>query len=285
MIKDNKGRGKVTKPIPARKRADSALQRVNRTMRAFFRNCPQAIILLDLNGKVIEWNPAAEHIFGWSKKEVLGKPNPIIPEDKQGEYLKLRSQVEEGRPYAGKKLRRKRKDGTLIYINMSSALIYDEKGKKLAMMGIAEDVTERIATEENNQILAELVDASPASITVHDFEGNFLYANKMTFDLHGFTREEFLSRNLRDIDVPESAERIAQRMKELDERREASFEVFHYRKDGSKFPLAVSAKVGTWNNRRVILSVASDITEKKMAEDATRENEQILQTMIDSAPT
>lgn len=118
---------------------------------ALIENSPMAIIMLDMSGKVIEWNPAAEHIFGWTKKEIMGKPNPIVPEDKQNEYAALRHQVEEGKPYSGKNLLRRKKDGTLIYINISSALLYDKKGTKIGLVGIAEDITERKKADEELQ--------------------------------------------------------------------------------------------------------------------------------------
>jgi PAS domain S-box-containing protein len=285
QTKDTGLRSLKTKRAAGHATPGPAIHRVNKTIHAFIDHCPHAIILLDLSGNVIEWNPAAGKTFGWSKAEVLGKPNPIVPEEKQDEYRKLRGRVEEGRSYTAQKLRRRRKDGTAVCINMSSALIYDEKGNKLGTMGIAEDITERMQSEKNAQILAELVDASPASITVHDFEGNFLYANQMTYDLHGFTREEFLAKKLSEIDVPETAERIAQRLKEIRERGRAEFEVSHYRQDGSTFPLKVSTKVFRWNDRKVVLSVASDISERQSIEKQLRENQNFLETIIETAPT
>ena len=54
----------------------------------------------------------------------------------------------------------------------------------------------RTLSEERLRILNDLVDIAPASITVHDFAGRFLYANQKTFDLHGYSRKEFLSLKL-----------------------------------------------------------------------------------------
>ena len=45
-------------------------------------------------------------------------------------------------------------------------------------------------------------DDAPSSITIHDFDGNFLYANKETFRLHGYTREEFLAKDLAEWERP-----------------------------------------------------------------------------------
>jgi len=136
-----------------------------------------------------------------------------------------------------------------------------------------EDRTDEILAQEENALLADLLNDSPAAITVSDFEGNFLYSNKKNLDLHGYSLSEFLNLDLSRIDIPESAQCIADRMKELKETGEASFEVVHFRKDGHKIPLEVHAKVATWGERDVIISIATDITERKQAESALKESE------------
>src|SRR4030067_2326310 len=65
--------------------------------------------------------------------------------------------------------------------------------------------SERRRTEADLRVLAELIDITPASITVHDFDGNFFFVNKQTLKYHGFTEKEFLSLKLNELDVPESA--------------------------------------------------------------------------------
>ncbi len=113
--------------------------------------------------------------------------------------------------------------------------------------------------------LATVVEMSPAAITVHDFEGNVLYANQKTLALHGYSREEFLRLNLRDIDVRPATALIPSRLDEIRERGEFTVEVEHYRKDRTKIPLLVTIKQGTWDGQNVILSTAIDITQLKRA--------------------
>jgi PAS domain S-box-containing protein len=147
-----------------------------------------------------------------------------------------------------------------------------------------EDRTEEIMAQEENALLADLLNTSPAAITVHDFEGNFLYSNKENLELHGYSAGEFLKLNLNDIDIPDSAKRIAKHMKEIKKTGEASFEVVHSRKDDRHIPLEVHAKVATWGDRDVILSIATDISERKRAEGALRESERRFADIIGFLP-
>ena len=110
--------------------------------------------------------------------------------------------------------------------------------------------SERKQADEILQILAELFNIAPVSITVHDFDGRLLYANPKTFDLYGYSREEFFAATLHDIDVSKSEKLIADRLEQLMKTGEASFEISHSRKDGSILPLSVQARIGIGETRR-----------------------------------
>ena len=137
-------------------------------------------------------------------------------------------------------------------------------------VAVVRDITERQRLLEQLKIFAAIADTAPASITIHDFNGKFLYANQRTFDLHGYSREEFMALNLHELDVPESAQLIAPRMEELKKTGKTSFEVNHLRKDRSTFPLLVEAKMIDYDGQQAILSVASDLTEHKQLEDENK---------------
>lgn len=151
------------------------------------------------------------------------------------------------------------------------------------LQAIVRDVTERKRADELVRLLARMSDDAPASITVHDFDGNFIYANEETFRLHGYTREEYLRKSLHDIDVPESEHLIAKRMQEIRDNGAAEFDVEHFRKDGSKIPLHVNVKIVTWGERRVLLSIAIDLTERKRAELALKESEQKYRNIFENS--
>jgi len=146
------------------------------------------------------------------------------------------------------------------------------------------DQTGELLAREENSFLADMLNDSPLAITVVDFLGNHLYSNTMNGELHGYSPAEFLRLNLRDIDCPESVEKIAGRMSSLKENGKLSFEVEHIHRDGHRIPLEVHAKVVKWGERDVIVSIATDITERKRAEGVIRESEDKFRTIFEHSP-
>jgi PAS domain S-box-containing protein len=127
------------------------------------------------------------------------------------------------------------------------------------------------------------MELSPASITVHSDDGRFLYANQRTFELHGYTREEFLALNLHELDVPSSEEHIRERIDTLRRTGEASFDVEHYKKDGSRIPLHVAIRLIRWDSHDAILSVATDLSERKKAGQALRDMERLYRIIVNNS--
>jgi PAS domain S-box-containing protein len=159
-----------------------------------------------------------------------------------------------------------------------------EHAEKAFIQATVRDITEQKRSDEYIRLLAKMSDDAPVSILIHDFDGHILYANEETFRLHGFTREEFLKKNLHEIDVPESEHLIGERIQKIREEGAADFEVEHLRKDGSTFPLHVNGKIVTWNGRKVLLSIATDLTERKRAEVVLRESEELHRSIFTASP-
>jgi len=134
-------------------------------------------------------------------------------------------------------------------------------------------ITERKLAEDALREQAQLLDISPLSITVHDENGVFMYANERTFAMHGYTKEEFMSLNLHQLDVPESERLISERMKQIADKGEALFEVRHIHKDGTIFPLEVYVRKAAWFGKPAMLSIAMNISERKRTEEALKASE------------
>ncbi|HEY7586461.1 MAG TPA: PAS domain S-box protein [Candidatus Deferrimicrobiaceae bacterium] len=131
-----------------RKRATEALRESNETLRALIQASPLAIVTFDPRGHILMWNPAAERMFGWRADEVLGRPHPIVPEDKREEFRAFRDIAMRGEAFTGVEVRRLKKDGSPIDISISTAPLRGADGAISGIMSIITDVTERKITEE-----------------------------------------------------------------------------------------------------------------------------------------
>lgn len=79
------------------------------------------LIGLDVSGRVKIWNPAAEDLFGWSAEETIGKAPPFLPDDKHLEHERLIAEARIGKSCREFQTVRRRSDGQLIQIEMSTA--------------------------------------------------------------------------------------------------------------------------------------------------------------------
>ncbi len=122
--------------------AEQQLEAINETLRTLIKASPLAIVVFDLEGKIKLWSPAAERIFGWSEAEVLDRPLPTIPADKQAEFDAIRGAVQGGETLSGVETDRRRKDGSKVDVRFYTAGIRDSQGNLYRIMTIVEDVTQ-----------------------------------------------------------------------------------------------------------------------------------------------
>ena len=235
-------------------------------------------------------NPAAVKLFGLENRNrfLTVSPWELSPEsqpeghDSREKALEIiQTAMNEGSHFF--EWTHRRSDGELFPVAIQLTRIDHRNGPFLLAM--VRDISEQKKNAERLQTMAELLNIAPNAIMIHDYEGNLLYVNRKTLELHGYDDEqEFMTLNLHQIDVPESEALIAERMRLIAESGEASFEVRHFRRDGTTFPLQIYGKKTLWQSRPALMSIATDITERKQADEALRENEQKYRTLIEGLP-
>ncbi len=109
---------------------------------------PLAIILHDAQGIVMQWNHAAEKLFGWSELEMLGKLPPIIPEERQHKFMKTLAYIFSGNSLELLDAPLVHKDGHRISCDISIGLLRGANEEPKGMVAIITDITRRKSAEK-----------------------------------------------------------------------------------------------------------------------------------------
>jgi len=186
----------VVTDISARKQAE--LEKVQRDvfakLSAISAQAPLAIYSVDNDTLQVQfWNPATERLFGWGASEVLGKPLPTLAGLPREEVDRIVASLKAGDPVTGFETLRRRKDGTLVEVRLSTSSVQvDGSGQNLTAV-FAEDISEEKrlrrehqqhahTVEETLARLASVLDAASDGVLLVGRDGGILTANRAIQD-------------------------------------------------------------------------------------------------------
>jgi len=172
--------------VTSRKQAFDKAQR----MTAIVEHSDDAIIGKSLGGTITTWNPAAERMYGYTSREIIGRSvTTLAPPDRADESAAILAQVRSGRSVEHFHTVRVRKDGTAIVVSISVSPIRDADGSVIGASTIARDMTEATREFEFSRAMTE---ASQESIISVRPDGKIHDVNEATVRATGVPREELI---------------------------------------------------------------------------------------------
>jgi len=262
--------------ITQRKKDEAELREFNQQLQLIIDASPNGIQIIDKDNNVRVWNPACEVIFGWTADEVIGKPSPFIPPEKQSESDQLRQRVRRGEILKCVELERRRKDGSTIYCEMSAAPIRNEQGDVDRIVTILEDITQRKKAEselrEFNQQMQALLNASPVGIQITDKDVHIETWNPACEQIFGWKAEEVIGKDLPYVPLQDAKESQQRAQRIFTGETFKNVQVERRRKDGSKIIVELSCAPlsNTEGKYNRALTIIEDATERNLAEQLTR---------------
>ncbi len=264
------------------KAAGSDLRLANYLFETIIDASPLAIIALDTDVNLTLWNAAAEKMFGWKKEEVLFKPYPLIPDDRIEEVQNNIRLLHKGEVHRSTETCRKRKDGSLVDVSLSTAVMPGRDGGLMGYMAIMSDIAERKRAEldlmESEANYRTIFDVVNDAVFVLDFEtGEILDVNRKLCEMYGYTRAEALLLRIEDLssgETPYTQENAFKQMRKASVHKSHFFEWVAKDSAGKLFWVEVNMKGAVIGGCYKALAVVRDITARKEAVEALRESEE-----------
>jgi PAS domain S-box-containing protein len=125
----------------ARASSEAELRTTTEQLRVLIDEAPLAVIVVDNDQRVLLWNPAAEAMFQWKANEVVGQPLPTVPPEDEEDLAAMRARLRNGESVRAHPARRRRKDGTLIDVQVSNGILRDASGARIGIIGMVTDMT------------------------------------------------------------------------------------------------------------------------------------------------
>lgn len=233
--------------------------------RLFFEFAPDPIFVLNVETHFfVEVNQAACNHSGYSRSELLNMgPKDIdspVDQDKIPERI---AQLIRDRKATFETIHIHR-SGKLIPVEMHIRLI-EHEGRTYTL-NICRDVSERRRIEEKLLITQFVSDHAPDSILWLDKQARIVYANEVACRERGYSNEDMLAMSVADIDPDARIDLWPDHWQELQQKGNLTFERRHRRKDGSTFPIEVSANFVKFGDQEFNVTFSRDISGRKAAE-------------------
>jgi len=240
--------------------SSEALQR----LAAVVRSSPDAILTKDLNGTITSWNQGAEHIYGYTAAEIIGRPvSMLMDSDRHAENDRILERIRRGEVIEHFETVRVRKDGRALDVSISVSPVRDARGEIVGAATVGRDITERRRAEQR---FRSLLESAPDAVVVIGPDGCIALVNRQTEELFGYTREELIGRPPGML-IPE---RLRAPSGGYFSAAGSAFEMDGLRADGGEFPIDVTLSPLSTDEGTMTYIAIRDITDRRLMEDELR---------------
>jgi PAS domain S-box-containing protein len=200
-----------------------------------------AIIGSSLDGIITSWNPAAERMYGYPSKEIIGKSGSLLAPERANEMNAVLVRVKAGKTVEHLETTLARQDGTVVPVSLTVAPIRDEDGAIVGICTIHRDVTEQGRAFEVAQRMEAIVEGSDDAIIALTLEGIVTSWNPAAERLFGYTTEEIIGKSAETVTPEDRPDEMADILTKVKAGEHIDhLETIRVRKDGTVFPASLT---------------------------------------------
>ncbi|MDP2830015.1 MAG: EAL domain-containing protein [Sulfuricellaceae bacterium] len=234
-------------------------------------NSPIGMAIVSLDGMFIQVNQALCQIVGYEKQELkkLSFQAITYPDDLDADQANVRQLLDGKIASFQAEKRYVRKDGQLVWVQLTDSIVRDAKGAPLHFLAQVENITERRRAAEQLSLSAKVFEDSRECILITDNEERIISVNKAFSEVTGYGAAEVLGKTPRILGSGRQDTDFYREMwHSLNDVGYWCGEIWDQRKNGEIYPnwLSISAVKDPQNQVSHYISIFSDITERKKTE-------------------
>jgi len=274
--------------ITKRKEAELHLVETTERLQLLLDRMPFGCVMWNAENLVELWNPAAEEIFGFTQKEVLGlHPHEfLVSESVQKETSRVFERLKNGDPIAHSINDNITKDGRSISCEWHNTPLQNPDGSTKGVISMVQDISQRLSAEnalrQSEVSFRAVFQTNPDAVLITRVsDGHILNVNDHCLSMSGYTREEMIGKSTLDIGLwMDSADRDRFLSLVSNEGFVENFEMSMRTKIGRVRIGLSSTRTLVLNDEPCLLTVVRDITEMKEAEGRMARSEARFRSLI-----
>jgi len=280
----------VLRDVTEARRAECAVREGERQYRLLAENSTDMISRHDPSGVYLYASPASKGLTGYEPGQLLGRSAyEFIHPDDLAEVHRVHSTLLAAADTFTIAFRSRRRDGTYVWLETTTRAVRDaETGRVVEILCSTRDISRRKQSEqelrESRELLQAVLDNSPAIVYIKDADGRVILVNRRVESLFKVPRRRMIGRTDAEMFPPEVAEVVrANDRRVLEARGPMEFEETFPLEDGPH--TYVSAKFPLFDREGepyAVCGISTDITGRKRAESALREQSELLRSILDN---
>ncbi len=276
LIELNRLNENLQSEIIKRKIIEIRLQESEERFRTIFETARDSIFIKDTTLKYTLVNPAMERLFGLPSSKIIGFTDEILfGKDEVAHIMEIDSRVLNREVIEEE--HNKLVKGVLITFHIIKVPMQNKSGEIVGLCGIARDITERKQAEKalrkSEVKYRNLVEKLEEGIASTDENENFIFVNQATAKIFGYSIEELLKKNLKELITAEGFQQILKQTSIRKTGKSSKYELEIISQDDSKRNILVTSSptFDSSGKYKGAFGIFSDITERKQAEEALQQ--------------